>query len=233
MYKSDSEFNFIKKNWTKIHAKAERSYKAYIRLTLRGKEKLSAEWIWPLMCCMLYRPDIHDLWVSWAWGGLQLSFVQKSIGKEWENIQCTESSLNCITATTVCSQNSKGLARFQKGEDYFLETNCSFTCKKSQLLLFMTILIYPFALCLLPPKYELSKNYCITCLIKGRCAGETESTFKVIPLAHCDQGLLQLQDGVCLSSLRNESIQSSLSSLHIHLCVAITVFLLSAQVLWS
>lgn len=96
---------------------------------------------------------------------------------------------------------------------------------------FRTMLIYPYAMCLLPPKYELSKNYCIICLVKGRYAGETESTFKVIPLAHSAQGLLQLQDGVCLSSLSNESIQSCLSILHTCLCIARAVFLLSAQVL--
>lgn len=184
---------------------------------------------------MLCRPDVNGLLVNWGWGGLQVCFVQKSIGKEWENtecIQCTESSLNCITATTVCLfPEQQGFARYQKGESCFLKTNCSFTCKEGQLLLFRTMLVYPYALCLLPPKYELSKNYCIICLVKSRCAGETESTFKVIPLAHSGQGLLQLWDGVCLSSLSNESIQSCLSSLHIHRCIARTVFLLSAQVL--
>lgn len=68
------------------------------------------------------------------------------------------SPLNCITATTVYSQNRKGLARYQKGENCLLKTNGAFTYKEGQLLLFRTMLIYAYALCLLLPKYELSKN---------------------------------------------------------------------------
>lgn len=52
------------------------------------------------------------------------------------------------------------------------------------------VLIHPYALYLLLPKY---KNYCIVCLVKDRCGGEMGTIFKVVPPAHSGQGLVQLQ----------------------------------------
>lgn len=60
------------------------------------KRALCKEWIWPLMFCMLCRAGGNGLV---AGGGLQVCLVQKSVGKEWENIQCTESSPNGVTLT--------------------------------------------------------------------------------------------------------------------------------------
>lgn len=52
------------------------------------------------------------------------------------------------------------------------------------------------------------EEQCIICLVKG--AGETESPFQVIHLAHSGQGLLWVGDGVCLSL----SVSPSHTSLH-------------------
>lgn len=72
MYKSDSRLNFIKKNWTKILANALRIMQGLSILHKmdfnRRKKALSKEGIWPLMCCVLYRPNVNGLLAGEAAG---------------------------------------------------------------------------------------------------------------------------------------------------------------------